>query len=130
MAKVTLEGSNTPSTFLKRGARVTVERTALIEKYIRKGYVTVVAAAAVPVEKEVAQIVEAQREAADNERQLTGAPARNASREDWAEFLRTQEIPFWQDDTRNTLIDRWDRRDAHAESEDAPEDEDDGGTED
>lgn len=126
MAKVTLEGSITPSTFLARGARVTVERTPLIEKYIRKGYVVVIAAAAAktPVVEEIGQIVEARLKTADNERQLTGAPARNASREDWAEFLRSQGLPFWEDDTRSELIARWDRRDEYIEAED------DGGTED
>lgn len=42
MARVTLEGSITPSTFLARGKRMTVERTEFIDKLIRKGYVNVV----------------------------------------------------------------------------------------
>ena len=42
MARVTLEGSVTPSTFLARGKRMTVERTDFIDKLIRKGYVNVV----------------------------------------------------------------------------------------
>lgn len=43
MARVTLEGSITPSTFLARGKRMTVERTEFINKLIRRGYVNVVA---------------------------------------------------------------------------------------
>lgn len=43
MARVTLEGSITPSTFLARGKRMTVERTEFIDKLIRRGYVNVVA---------------------------------------------------------------------------------------
>ena len=130
MARVTLEGSITPSTFLARGARVTVERTPYVEKLIRKGYVVVIAAAAdkTPVTEEIARMVDTQQEAVDNERQLTGAPARNASRDAWAEFLRKEKIPFWEDDTRNELIDRWDRRAEDTQAE--PEAEDDGGTED
>lgn len=42
MARVTLEGSITPSTFLARGKRMTVERTEFIDKLIRRGYVNVV----------------------------------------------------------------------------------------
>lgn len=42
MARVTLEGSITPSTFLARGKRMTVERTPFINKLIHKGYVNVV----------------------------------------------------------------------------------------
>jgi hypothetical protein len=42
MARVTLEGSITPSTFLARGKRMTVERTDFIDKLIRKGFVNVV----------------------------------------------------------------------------------------
>lgn len=42
MARVTLEGSITPSTFLARGKRMTVERTEFIDKLIRKGFVNVV----------------------------------------------------------------------------------------
>jgi hypothetical protein len=42
MARVTLEGSITPSTFLARGKRMTVERTPFIDKLIRRGYVNVV----------------------------------------------------------------------------------------
>lgn len=130
MARVTLEGSITPSTFLARGARVTVERTPYVEKLIRKGYVVVIGAAAAktPVVEEITRIVEAQQETADNERQLAGAPARNASRDTWAEFLRAKGIPFWEDDTRNELIAQWDRRADYIEVE--PEAEDDGGTED
>lgn len=128
MARVTLEGSITPSTFLARGARVTVERTPYVEKLIRKGYVVVIGAAAAktPVVEEITRIVEAQQETVDNERQLTGAPARNASREDWADFM-TGKAQFNDYHTRTDLIQMWDELRA---GEDTPEAEDDGGTED
>ena len=42
MARVTVEGSITPSTFLARGKRMTVERTPFIDKLIRRGYLDVV----------------------------------------------------------------------------------------
>jgi hypothetical protein len=42
MARVTLEGSITPSTFLPRGRRLTVERTPYIDKLIQRGYVVVI----------------------------------------------------------------------------------------
>lgn len=42
MSRITIEGSVTPSTFLARGERTTVERSEFIDKLIRKGYVVVV----------------------------------------------------------------------------------------
>src|SRR5690606_35687339 len=101
MARVTIEGSITPSTFLCRGQRLTIERTGYIEKLIKRGFVTVVKD--YPAEAEVVQIVEAQQEAVDNERQLSGTPARNASRDEWAAFLRDEGVPFEDGDTRNDL---------------------------
>lgn len=42
MALVTIEGSITPSTYLPRGKRTTVERTPFVDKLIKRGYVNVV----------------------------------------------------------------------------------------
>lgn len=106
MARVTIEGSITPSTFLRRGARITVERTDYINTLIRRGYVNVVRD--FPATEEVAQMVKTQQVAVDNERQLSGTPARNASRDEWAAFLRDEGVPFEDGDTRNDLIAAWD----------------------
>lgn len=125
MARVTIEGTITPSTFLRRGAQITVERTSYIEKLIKRGFVKVVRE--YPVEKEVVQIVEAQREAVDNERQLSGTPARNASRDKWADFLGDEGVPFEEGATRDELIATWD---SYFPAEADVEAETDGGTED
>lgn len=37
-----------------------------------------------------------------------GVPARNASREDWAEFISSKGIEFTEDAGRNDLRDLWD----------------------
>lgn len=131
MARVTIEGSITPSTFLRRGARITVERTDYIDKLIRRGYVTVVQdfpAAAAAAAEEVAQTVQAQHAAVDAERQLSGTPARNASRDEWAAFMGDR-AQFDDSHTRNDLIQMWDEIQSPPRAEHQPEDveaEDDG----
>jgi hypothetical protein len=42
MAKVTIVGSASPSTYLARGEQRTVERTELVDKLLTKGYVEIV----------------------------------------------------------------------------------------
>lgn len=107
MATVTIEGSRMlPNTYLRPGKRMTVERTPLVDKMLRNGFVTLVQG--VDATQHVIQIVDDQREAADNERQLSGTPARNASRDEWAAFLRDEGVPFEDGDTRNELIAAWD----------------------
>lgn len=122
MAKVTVEGSRTtPTTYLAAGKRMTVDRSPLLDKMIRRGYVRVVED--VPATAHVEQIVTEARVAADTERELSGAPARNASWETWAEFLDQEGVSYEEADTRNALISRWDNR-AHAS---APEESEDDG---
>lgn len=107
MARVTIEGSITPSTFLRRGHRMTVERTDYIEKLIRGGYVVVVRN--LPADTEVVEIPAAQMPASRGESEVrTDPPARNAKRSDWADFLESQDIEFGEFDTRDELIARWD----------------------
>jgi hypothetical protein len=113
MARVTLEGSITPSTFLRRGRRITVERTPYIEKLIRGGYVVVVPDP--PAAEEVEAIVAEPRERADDEQRIPDTPARNASRAEWAAFLEGNGIPYAEDDTRADLIARWDDAEASAD---------------
>lgn len=111
MARVTIEGSITPSTFLRRGHRMTVERTDYIEKLIRGGYVVVVRD--LPAETEVAEVVDAQLQAARAESEIRNdPPARNAKRSDWADFLESQDIEVGEFDTRDELIARWDTESA------------------
>lgn len=103
--RVTVEGSNTPSTFLARGARVTVERTPYIEKLIRKGYVKVVATP--PVVEEIRAAVEPQLEATAAERRLVQAPFVSALKSEWAEFLDSQNVAYPENATKTEMIARW-----------------------
>jgi hypothetical protein len=108
MAQVTIEGSKTiPTTFLRPGRRLTVERTPFINKLISKGYVNVVADQ--PAVEHVVQIVETQREAAKNEKALTGAPAESAAKSVWAEFLDSRGVEYPADATKAQMIEVWER---------------------
>lgn len=105
MARVTVEGSLTPSTFLARGARLTVERTSYIEKLIRKGYVVVVGNS--PVIQEIESIVQPQLAATAAERRIVQAPFISALKSEWAEFLDSQGVAYPEGATKSEMIARW-----------------------
>lgn len=114
MAQVTIEGSRvTPTTFLAPGARITVERTPYIDKLLSRGYVNLVATQ--PAAEHVEQIVTAQREAAASEHSLTGAPAKDALKSVWAEFLESKNIEYPADATKAQMIEAWEGHGADAE---------------
>jgi hypothetical protein len=114
MAQITIEGSKTtPTTFLKPGKRITVERTSLINRLLAKGYVTLVPD---PSAKEhVEQIVDDQREAAAKERALTGEPAESAAKSVWAEFLTGRGVDYPADATKAQMIEAWSNRGADSD---------------
>lgn len=103
MARVTIEGSRlSPSTFLAAGERATVQRTDRVERLIARGFVVEVP------EQRTATEVEAD-EQADQSREELGVPARNASRDDWAEFLARHPGGFvTEGKDRAALIAEWD----------------------
>ena len=114
MARVTVEGTITPSTFLATGHRLTIECTPYIEKLIRRGYVKVVSEDAAPAatperESEPAPTTEdtAAVEESMPKRREPEMPARNARRDVWVEFLDQQGVAYADTDTRDQLIDRW-----------------------
>ncbi|QHB37329.1 hypothetical protein I5G58_gp027 [Mycobacterium phage BirdsNest] len=73
MAKVTIEGSLSPSAYLARGERREVQRDEHVENLIRLGFVNVVDEDG---DVEPAPLPEPVK-----------APSKSASRDDWAEFL-------------------------------------------
>ena len=75
MATVTIEGSIAPCGFLARGERATVQLTDDVRALISEGYVDVIAVVDDGDEPPHAPPAEAK------------PPAKNASREDWAEYL-------------------------------------------
>ena len=120
MARVTVEGTITPSTFLARGARLTVERTEYIEKLIRRGFIQVVGtqpqapAQALVEETPTPAPVEETAVPADAEPQPT--PPRNARRDTWAAFLDQEKIAYEDSDSRDDLIERWENSQPQADN--------------
>lgn len=113
MAQITIEGSRvTPSTFLRPGARITVEQTPYINKLLARGYVVRVPDP--PAAAHVEQVVETQREAAKNEQQLS-APAESAAKSVWAEFLGIEDPSHM---TKAEMIEQWNSRGSHSPSVD------------
>ena len=84
MAKITVEGSRlSPSTFLAAGERASFQHTKRIDALISAGFI-------VKVDDETGEVVETEVEGGGTGQLVPDAenpPKRNASREDWAEFL-------------------------------------------
>lgn len=95
--QVTIEGSLTPAVDLPRGVRRTVEVTDHIRRLVQIGAVIVVGgdldAPPAPEHEEPADIEEIADEPNDGSDD-DGVPARNASRKQWAQFLRSKDIDF------------------------------------
>lgn len=111
MAEVTIEGSLTPSTYLGRGQRARVELTGEVERKVALGYVKIVErhddTGLTVTELEADANAEAAR--ADlTPHTLANPPKRNASREDWAEFLAASTDIVTEGKDRDTLIAEWD----------------------
>lgn len=118
MPRITIEGTVTPSTFLGRGERTTVDRSPFINKLIRKGFVKEVKDRR-PVVDEVVALVEKQQVTAELEAKVTdSAPTRSALKSDWAAWLDRKDIEYAEDATRAEMIALWD---ATESAEPAPE---------
>lgn len=116
MARITVEGTITPSTYLATGKRITVDDTAYVRKLIARGYIKIITEAVKPAEvvEEIEAITESQRETTDLEQQVRGAPALSALKTDWAAFLDAQTPPvtYAWNATRADMIDAWRAREA------------------
>lgn len=108
MAKVTIEGSRlSPSTFLAAGERATVQRTDRVERLIARGFVVEVPDGRTVTEVEADDNAEQSR--ADLVPDPGTPPKRNASREDWAEFLAQHPNGYvTEGKDRDQLIAEWD----------------------
>lgn len=120
MTQVTIEGSKTiPNTFLKPGAQITIERTSLIDKLLRRGFVNLIETpepiheSAPAIMNDIEQEVDEQRELAAKEHALTGAPARNASTEDWRTYLTDRGFSGLETATRAEMIAAWEEDQAN-----------------
>lgn len=99
MAQITIEGSITPAAGLARGERRTVQDTPKVRAYVAKGFAIIVDEPETP--------------AAEPDTDLTPyttatPPRRNASREDWAEFLAARTDIVTEGRDRDELIAAWD----------------------
>lgn len=112
--QVTIEGSLSPSVNLPRGERRRVQLTPEVQRGIDRGYYVVVERRPDPNELTDTE-VEADANA-QTSRDESGAPARNASRDDWAEFLAEHEGGFVTEGKgRDELIAEWDAYDPEGE---------------
>ncbi|AYD82020.1 hypothetical protein I5G60_gp25 [Mycobacterium phage Saguaro] len=109
MAKITIEGSLTPAAGLARGERREVQDSAEVREYVRRGF-------AVVVDEESGQPEPAPLP------EPVSPPARNASRDDWAEWLAEHTDVVTEGKDRGELIESYDawqaRHDRPAETED------------
>jgi|SRR5690349_12460689 len=98
MAKITIEGSLTPSARLARGERLEVQDSDEVRKFIADGF-------AVEVTN-----VETGETAPAPLPEPVKAPAKSASKEKWVEFADAQEgFEYDPDATRDEIAEAWDR---------------------
>ncbi|QRY48156.1 hypothetical protein JVX93_16050 [Mycolicibacterium boenickei] len=128
--RVTIEGSHyMPTDLLGRGQRATVEVTDTIRQLVASGGATVVSgslddpdavAYGEPVDERTDTEREADEQAEQSRAEIAAAgdpPKRNASREDWAEFLAQHPAGFvTEGKDRDALIAEWDEAQASGES--------------
>lgn len=121
MSTITIEGSSTPSVYLGRGERRTVQLTDYVRGLIDRGFVVVVKdAAPAPPVKTLRETLDPTpqpepepepSEPASESEYPTTPPPRNASREAWVQFLQAQpdivnEVPAGA--SRDDLVAAWD----------------------
>lgn len=104
MAQITIEGSKvTPTTFLKPGAQITVERTGYIDNLLRRGYVNLIRIH----EQDDPQPVD---ETPAMESDASGEPPESAAKSVWAAFLAEQDVEYPADATKAQMIEAWNAR--------------------
>lgn len=97
MAAILIEGA-TPNTYLTKGQRRYVERTELVDKLLRTGYVREVEPVPDEDAPEPADPVDVE------------APPRNASRDVWRDFLLARGFAVSTSSGRDQLVAQWDAR--------------------
>ena len=106
MAKITIKGSLTPSARLARGERQSVEDSPEVRAFVAKGF-------AVVVDEETGEPEPAPLP------EVKPAPKRNASRDDWAEWLAEETDIVTEGKDRDELIAEYDE---WVKTHDAPAD--------
>jgi hypothetical protein len=127
MASITVEGSLMPAAgVLGRGERATWEDSPRLRDLIRKGHLKLISESW-PDDQDAPEPAGGHpvNEATESTDPVVGepvvAPARNASTEKWAEFLRSYHVEFPADASRDDLIAIWDAIPS-VEAGDPPED--------
>lgn len=110
---VTIEGSVTPTDWLPRGVRRTVEVTDDIRKLVAIGGAIVVAGSldepdtAAYGDSEADEAADSADDDAGQELPEYPVPAGNASREDWAEFIASRGLGVTEGKSRDELREIW-----------------------
>ena len=120
MSEVTIEGSILPSGFLARGERTTVHRDARVDALIAGGYVTVVEEH--PGTDLPHLVSPGPEQPTTTPYTRDTPPPRNASRDDWAEFMASFGF-ITENLSRDELISEWDEHLAAGDPEADPDEE-------
>lgn len=111
MGNITIEGSLSPAAGLARGERRTVQDTPDVRAYVARGFAVIVdERTETEVEADV-NAEQARQEIADADGPVVdeNPPRRNASRDDWAEFLALHPDGYvTAGKDRDQLIAEWD----------------------
>lgn len=110
MSTVTITG-RIATTYLDRGETVTVERTEHVDRLIAGGYVAISgddALVGVAYPPETVEAADEPQGAPADGPDEDDAPARSASRAQWADFLLGLGYDVSDDQTRADLIEAWD----------------------
>lgn len=105
MTNVLVEGSSSPCVHLARGEQRTYVLTPDVQRKIDRGYFIVLRT----WEPEGVSAPESVEETDDD---VDGAPRRNATREEWYEFVTALDPPIavWEGATRTEIQQLWDER--------------------
>lgn len=107
MAKITIEGSLTPAAGLARGERREVQDSPEVRDYVARGFANI-------VDEETGEVEQPELP------EPAKAPARSASRDDWAEWLALNTDIVTEGKGRDALVDEYDE---WLKTHDAPADE-------
>lgn len=113
MASILIEGA-TPNTYLNTGQRRRVEKTQLVRKLLKSGYIVEIKpdpilAPTITITNDSGQDLEVEliTQPAEERDDAVAVPARNASKDTWREFLESEGFEVDATATREQMIGAW-----------------------